>query len=85
MTEWTGIPRATYARLGRGQIKNPSLRALVNCALVLRLDLDDLIEEEWRTWMQLGPHGPRSRPRALPRRQPARDPYKDVPDTASDD
>jgi hypothetical protein len=46
----TGVTLATYRRLERGQNRAPNLRYLANCALVLRVELDDLIEDEWREW-----------------------------------
>ena len=45
-----GISIATYRRLERGQIANPSLRHLTNLAFVLDVELDDLFEEEWLLW-----------------------------------
>lgn len=51
IAEMTGISLAHYRRLERGQMRNPPLRFLVNCALLLEVDLLDLIEDEWLTWM----------------------------------
>jgi transcriptional regulator with XRE-family HTH domain len=59
MVEATGISRSAYWRLERGRVANPPLRHLTNCALVLGIQVEDLIEDEWRaTWLQLGPNGP---------------------------
>lgn len=46
----TGLSIATYQRLGRGELWNPPLRYLVNCAIALEADLDDVIDDDWRTW-----------------------------------
>jgi transcriptional regulator with XRE-family HTH domain len=51
MAALTGISLAHYRRLERGQITNPPLRFLVNCALVLRVDLFDVIDDQWLEWM----------------------------------
>lgn len=54
MIEATGIAPATYRRLERGEHRNPQLRWLANCALVLGVTVEDLIEDEWREWSQIG-------------------------------
>lgn len=46
----TGISYATYQRLERGELDNPPLRYLTNCALVLGVRLGDLVEDEWLQW-----------------------------------
>lgn len=46
----TGLSLATYQRLERGLIWNPPLRYLVNCAIALGVELEDVVEEEWRQW-----------------------------------
>jgi transcriptional regulator with XRE-family HTH domain len=51
MSALTGMSRATYIRLEQGRMANPPLRYLVNCALVLRVRLEAILEEEWRSWM----------------------------------
>jgi transcriptional regulator with XRE-family HTH domain len=53
----TGISDRTLPRLENGEIGNPPLRYLVNCALVLGVDWHELVEDEWETWIQL-PAGP---------------------------
>ena len=53
-----GLALATYRRLETGENTNPPLRYLVNCALVLRVELSSLIEDEWLEWAQLGNRGP---------------------------
>ena len=61
--EATGMSRSVYWRLERGSIDNPPLRHLTNCALVLGVPVEELIEEEWRTtWLQLSPDGPKVQP-----------------------
>jgi transcriptional regulator with XRE-family HTH domain len=45
-----GISEPTYRRLERGQMSNPPLGYLVNAAHALGVDLQDLIEDEWRSW-----------------------------------
>lgn len=63
MIEATGIRRSTYWRLERGRIENPPIRYLTNCALVLGVPVEDLIEDEWlTTWLQLSPDGPAEPP-----------------------
>jgi hypothetical protein len=42
-------------------MRSPPLGYLVNCALVLRVELDQVIEEVWRTWWPT-----RRRPRQPP-------------------
>ncbi len=54
MCELTGISRGTYLRLERGQNRNPRIRLLANCSKVLGVELEVLIEREWREWFK--PH-----------------------------
>lgn len=49
----TGLSQSVYWRLENGRYDNPPLRYLVNCALALGCDLDDLIEDSWRRWLVL--------------------------------
>jgi len=59
MVEATGIRRSFYGRRERARVATPPLRHLTNCALVLDVPVDTLIEDEWRTtWLQLTPDGP---------------------------
>jgi transcriptional regulator with XRE-family HTH domain len=53
LADATGIPLKTYWRLEHGKTDDPSLRLLVNCALALGVELDELIEDDWRTWQVL--------------------------------
>jgi transcriptional regulator with XRE-family HTH domain len=46
-----GISVPTYRRLERGEVRNPKLGQLVNCAIALGVELDTVIEDEWREWM----------------------------------
>jgi transcriptional regulator with XRE-family HTH domain len=50
MSEETGIPMRTYRRLENGELKNPPLRYLVNCAIALDFPLEDVCEDEWLRW-----------------------------------
>ena len=45
-----GIPLIAYWRLEHGRTGNPPLHYLVNCAIALGVELDDLIEDDWRAW-----------------------------------
>lgn len=57
-----GLSRDTLSRLERGEIANPPLRYLSNCAIVLDVDLEELIEDVWREqWLTLRPTAPRPR------------------------
>ena len=62
LAEASGISIATLRRLERGTIKNPPLRYLANCALVLGCPLEELIEEEWRQWLPLAKPNPPAKP-----------------------
>jgi transcriptional regulator with XRE-family HTH domain len=69
MAALTGISLVSYRRLERGEIDNPSLRQLVNCAHVLRsrlpdLKLSQLFEPEWLRWkvFDAGALNPPARP-----------------------
>lgn len=48
-----GISEPTYRRLERGKMTSPPLGYLVNAAHALGVELDDLIEDEWRAWRAL--------------------------------
>ena len=51
MSEKTGIPLRTYRRLENGEIGNPPIGYLVNCALVLDVPLEKVCESAWLRWM----------------------------------
>jgi transcriptional regulator with XRE-family HTH domain len=51
MADLTGIALSVYSRLERNtRPGNVNYRALVNCAAVLGVDVDELIQDEWREW-----------------------------------
>jgi transcriptional regulator with XRE-family HTH domain len=62
MARRTGLSIATYQRLERGDLWNPPLRYLVNCALVLGVELEQVFEDSWREWHTFSAHAddPRS-------------------------
>lgn len=49
----TGISYSTYWRLERGRYKNPPIGYLVNCAIALGCELDDILEDEHKRWQVL--------------------------------
>lgn len=51
MSEKTGIALRTYRRLESGEIENPPIGYLVNCALVLDVPLEKVCEGAWLRWM----------------------------------
>ena len=60
----TGISIATLRRLERGRMANPPLRYLSNCAIVLDVELEELIEDSWRSgcpWRERSRHETHSR------------------------
>jgi transcriptional regulator with XRE-family HTH domain len=59
MADALGISVPTYRRLERNKMDNPGLRYLVNAALALGVELDDIIEDEWREWMVFAKSRPR--------------------------
>ena len=64
----TGIPLSTYWKLERDEIKNPGIRDLANCAIVLGCKLEELIDDGWTDWWY-GPiyYRPRPAPPAAPK------------------
>jgi transcriptional regulator with XRE-family HTH domain len=50
LSQVTGISERTLSRLENGEITNPPLRYLVNCAKALGMDWHELIEPEWEQW-----------------------------------
>jgi transcriptional regulator with XRE-family HTH domain len=48
-----GVSVPTYRRLERGQVANPKLRHLVNCAIALGVELGDVVEDSWLEWLRL--------------------------------
>jgi transcriptional regulator with XRE-family HTH domain len=60
----TGISERNLQRLENGEIENPRLRYLVNCAKALGMDdWRELVEPEWEQWLPL-PGGPKRARRA---------------------
>lgn len=47
------IAPSTYERLEQGELWNPRIRHLTNIAIVLKVELEDLIEDDWRRWSEL--------------------------------
>lgn len=58
MADATGMSGSTYWRLEHGRLADPPIRLLANCALVLGVDLEELIEEQWRAWLVLDQRRP---------------------------
>jgi transcriptional regulator with XRE-family HTH domain len=56
MAAAVGIALPTYRRLKRGRMPSPPLRYLTNCAVALGVDLEELIEDEWREWHTFDAH-----------------------------
>lgn len=50
LADAVGVSVPTYRRLELGKVDNPGLRYLVNAALALGVELDELIEDDWRAW-----------------------------------
>lgn len=46
----TGLSKRTIGALERGELENPGIRYLANCAIALRLPLAELLEDEWIGW-----------------------------------
>jgi transcriptional regulator with XRE-family HTH domain len=64
MASRSGISKRTLSRLETlGPDGNPPLRYLVNCARVLGLPLEDVLEPAWLDWLELGPPEPPPQPR----------------------
>lgn len=59
MADALGISVPTYRRLERNKMDNPGLRYLANAALALGVELEALIEDEWREWMVFANSRPR--------------------------
>jgi len=60
MSEKTGIPLRTYRRLENGELDNPPITYLVNCAIALNVPLEVICESAWLSW---SPFDPRIQPR----------------------
>jgi transcriptional regulator with XRE-family HTH domain len=44
------ISRGTYIAMEQGRHDNPPIRPLANCAIVLGVDICELIAPEWKKW-----------------------------------
>lgn len=51
LAEAIGVSAPTIRRLERGEVENPKLRHLVNCAIALGVDLDKVLEPAWLKWL----------------------------------
>jgi transcriptional regulator with XRE-family HTH domain len=51
LAEAIGVSPPTVRRLERGEVENPKLRHLVNCAIALGVDLDEILEPAWLKWL----------------------------------
>jgi transcriptional regulator with XRE-family HTH domain len=45
-----GVSFRTYRRLEAGEVGDPSIRVLTNLAIALGVELEELLEPEWRRW-----------------------------------
>ncbi|MFL5866688.1 MAG: helix-turn-helix domain-containing protein [Thermoleophilaceae bacterium] len=69
-----GMSLASYRRLETGEMENPGLRYLVNCALALDIELTALIEDEWLEWAVLEERAPTQPPDPRELWRPRQDP-----------
>lgn len=46
----TGIPIASYQRYEAGKYDKPPYMQLYNCAIVLEVDVEDLIDDRFKKW-----------------------------------
>jgi transcriptional regulator with XRE-family HTH domain len=53
-----GMTLPTHRRLERGRMDSPPVRYLTNCALALGVEVEDLIEDDWREWHVLDQRAP---------------------------
>ncbi len=58
-----GVSVRTIQRLESGQVAQPSLRLLINCAIALRVNLGQICQGEWLDWTVFteGVNGPPER------------------------
>ena len=71
MSEATGIPLATYQRLEIAKRKTLNYEYMVRCAIVLGVDVDELIEDKYKRWTKPIPTARRSS-KAARSKQPKR-------------
>lgn len=50
LAEAVGVSVRTIQRLETGQVTYPSLRLLINCAIALRVNLQQICQPEWLEW-----------------------------------
>lgn len=55
----TGVSARTIQRIESRRTTNPPVRYLVNCAIALDCRLEDVVEPEWLTWLDLGAPPPK--------------------------
>jgi DNA-binding Xre family transcriptional regulator len=63
LAQATGLNQRTLQRLEFGEMDNPPLRYLVNCAIALDVELEEILEEEWLEWKLFHPQAPDPRQR----------------------
>jgi transcriptional regulator with XRE-family HTH domain len=75
LAEDAGVALTSLRRMERREHPDPSLRDLNNCAIVLGVDVTDLLEDEWLQW-DPRPGKPRApaRPQKLWKRAPGATP-----------
>jgi hypothetical protein len=61
MAERSGVKLGSYRRLERGELANPPVRWIVNCAIILDVSWQDLWEPAWNEWLDLGRSAPTER------------------------
>jgi transcriptional regulator with XRE-family HTH domain len=64
LAEASGVGLRALQEIERGEIDNPRIRYLINIAMALGLELQDVCEEEWLAWTEF-PNGP-TEPRMIP-------------------
>jgi transcriptional regulator with XRE-family HTH domain len=65
-----GVSPPTLRGLERGEVENPKLRTLVNCAIALGVELADVLEDDWLEWLPTGGAKRPPKPDRLWRRPP---------------
>lgn len=58
LAQAAGLSRTVYNRLERGAYDDPPLRRLSNCAIVLGVPVEELLQPEWRQWWKPQPGDP---------------------------
>lgn len=57
LAQGSGVGLRALQEIERGDIRNPRVRYLINLAMTLGLDLEDICEDEWLSWTTF-PGGP---------------------------